>query len=184
MKATEKKNCNRCRKDGLFNSCDVLNNNKEYMKIKEEEKGDFFATGAFEFKDNYVCDKFDSMFIEYPIEVSKIKTNNKIEGIRDAEIGRFTKVRPCGKEYEGKTYLGIYLGDLPIGNQISHNKLTGELSVAFETNPANFVFGLNKIIFGNASWWGIIKTEEELKNITDKDIENVWYVKALKQLQK
>ena len=36
---------------------------------------------------------------------------------------------------------------------------------------------LGKIIFGMESWWGRIKSEEELKDITDGDIENVWHVK-------
>jgi hypothetical protein len=29
----------------------------------------------------------------------------------------------------------------------------------------------------------VIKSEAELKAITDEDIQNVWYVKALKQLE-
>ena len=44
-------------------------------------------------------------------------------------------------------------------------------------NPAIFVPELGKIIFGMESWWGRIKSEEELKDITDGDIENVWHVK-------
>lgn len=35
---------------------------------------------------------------------------------------------------------------------------------------------------GYESWWGFIKTVEDFQEITDEDISNVWYVKALKEL--
>jgi hypothetical protein len=35
---------------------------------------------------------------------------------------------------------------------------------------------------GYESWWGQINSPEELKAITDVDIQNVWYVKALKEM--
>jgi len=49
-------------------------------------------------------------------------------------------------------------------------------------NPAIFVFDLNEIIFGYESWWGVIESEKQLKEITNDVIDNVWYVKALKQI--
>ena len=52
------------------------------------------------------------------------------------------------------------------------------------TNPAIYVFDLQRIIFGAESWWGIIENPEELKDITDDDINNIWYVKALKAMYK
>lgn len=80
-----------------------------------------------------------------------------------------------------KTYLGFLLGDLPIGLYIRHSPETLELSCSTTGNPAIFAPELGKIIFGMESWWGRIKSEEELKDITDDDIENVWYVKMLKE---
>jgi len=56
------------------------------------------------------------------------------------------------------------------------------LNVSTTTNPAIFVFELNKIIYGMESFWAIIETKEDLKDITKDDIDNVWYVKLLKQL--
>ena len=52
------------------------------------------------------------------------------------------------------------------------------------TNPAIYVFDLQRIIFGAESWWSIIENQEELKDITDDDINNQWYVKALKAMHK
>ena len=51
------------------------------------------------------------------------------------------------------------------------------------TNPAIFIPSLNKIVWGYGSWWGEIASAEKLHQITDSDIQNVWYVRALKQLQ-
>ena len=36
---------------------------------------------------------------------------------------------------------------------------------------------------GAKSWWGVIKSIEEIKDITDDDISNVWYVKLAKALK-
>ena len=49
-------------------------------------------------------------------------------------------------------------------------------------NPAIYVPELGKVIYGMESWWHAIKDEKELKDITDNDIDNVWYVKALKEV--
>ena len=125
------------------------------------------------------CEKYKSRYIEYPITVNKI--NQKLwEYWKDEDCGKLVKIRPCGKEYGNKTYLGFLLGDLPIGLCIRHNSETLELSCSTTGNPDIFVPELGKIIFGMESWWSEIKSEEELKDIADGDIENVWYVKMLK----
>ena len=128
------------------------------------------------------CDKYKSRFIEYPITVSKINSN-LLEYWKDENCGKLVKIRPCGKEYENNTYLGILLGDLPFMLYITHNPETLELSCSTTENSAIFVPELKKIIFGMESWWSEIKSEEELKEITDDDIENIWYVKMLKWME-
>ena len=45
-----------------------------------------------------------------------------------------------------------------------------------------FVPELNEVVWGCGSFWQKIRSKEQLKNITDGDINNVWYVKALKQI--
>lgn len=176
-----KKNCMNC-KFSWFNRCETLK--QELKKNGFNEGNDIRINWEVEFKikDNFVCDKYRSKYIEYPIEVSKINTDNNRSFYRDEQMGRFVKIRPCGEEYEDKTYLGLYLGDMPIGHNISHNPETNELNVSFSTNPGIFVFDLNKIIYGMESWWGIINNEKDLKEITNSDINNIWYVKVLKEL--
>lgn len=127
--------------------------------------------------------------IQYPIEVSDIKTiplyrnSNKPDGLFGAKCGALISVRPCGEEYGNKTYLGIMLGDLPLDIFITHNPKTKELEVGGFSNPAIFVPELRQIIWGCGSWWSEIENEEQLRQITDDDIQNVWYVKMLKAMQ-
>lgn len=175
-----KRNCNTC-KFGMFDRCDTLKNNEEYQEIKDNG---IFDNGKWDFKESFICDSYKCIYIEYPIEVSKINRNLDTTGFRDSSIGNFVKIRPCAEEYKNKTFLGLYLGELPVGIRVSHNSENKELTLSYDNNPAIYVFDLKKIIFGCASWWGIIENEEELKSITDIDIDNVWYVKALKSLSK
>lgn len=87
-----------------------------------------------------------------------------------SEPGTFVSVRPCGDEFKGKTYLGIFVGDVAIDATLRLH------------NPCMWVPDLSRYIFGCESWWGVINNEDELKEITDADIENVWYVRALRSL--
>lgn len=126
---------------------------------------------------------FDNEFI-YPFEVKGIIKHSFVDMGFGAKKGDFVAIRPCRDECEGKTYLGLYLGDLPLDTYCMLEKETGILSIRFSGNPAIFVFDLNDIVWGYESWWGKIKDENHLKEITNDDIENIWYVKALKQLGK
>lgn len=83
----------------------------------------------------------------------------------------------------GKTYVNIFLGNLTINNICYLSKKTKGLEILPHTNPAIFVPELKKIVFGYESWWGKINSIEEIKDITDEDIENLWYVKLLKSIE-
>ena len=90
------------------------------------------------------------------------------------------KVRIAG---EPKTYLGVYIGHLPSGATCTFNKGTGILHIGLgHGNPAIVIPSLRRIVMGYESWWGLIKTEEDLKEISDLDIENLPYVKALRAM--
>lgn len=130
------------------------------------------------------CDKFLSKYIEFPIQVQKIDTEEfEFSGLYRDKVGKFVKVRPCGEEYGGKTFLGIFIGDIPCGNRVTYNREDGTLSVRTTNNPAIFVFELNKIVFGYESWWSVIREGDALDDIqiTDDDIQNTWYVRLLKE---
>jgi hypothetical protein len=119
--------------------------------------------------------------IEFPITVTSIKQSDKPligKSLMGPEAGSWVKVR-TGK----KTYLGVFLGDaqLPLGH--SYNSETGVLEYLTLGNPAIWVPDLKKVVFGCECWWGKIKSPDDLCDITDADIENVWYVRALKDLE-
>ena len=122
------------------------------------------------------------------IKLTSIEIENRHDTVRPTALfsgvkpGAMVKVRPCGKEYEGKTFLGMYLCSAPTGfiGEQQGEKIV--LKMTEHTNPAIYVPKLDKIIWGYASWWGEIESEDQLKQITDQDIDDVWYVKALRQL--
>lgn len=123
--------------------------------------------------------------IEFPITVNGVDfpKQNAVEDSWRCKCGDFVSVRPCGEEYGEKTYLGVFLGDIAQTSMVSFNRESGRLQFSLAMhNPAMFVPDLGKIIYGCGSWWGKIKDEESLRTITDLDIDNVWYVKALKHL--
>lgn len=138
-------------------------------------------TRKVEEEDCETCESFDSRFIEYPLTVNDIE-NKKIDtkGLGH-EIGCLCEISPCGEEYKGKSYIGFYLGDLPIGINSSFNRKTGVLTNDTMNNPAIFVPELKKIIYGCESWWREIESIDDFKGISKEEIENTWYVKLLKE---
>ena len=95
---------------------------------------------------------------------------------------RWVKIRPCSDGAE-KTYLGIYIGDFALSLSVRLDEETAILNLAVAMyNPAIFVPDLGRVVFGMESWWGEIESPEQLQQIADADIENVWYVRALRDL--
>lgn len=101
------------------------------------------------------------------------------EGYMNDKIGSFVSIRPAGQGQ--RTYLGIYLGDMHItvGCEVEGSTLVLSPQVA---NPAIFIPELKQIMYGVESWWGPINSPEELRTITNEDINQVWYVQALKAM--
>lgn len=98
------------------------------------------------------------------------------------KTGDLVKIRPIGDWAEGKTYLGFYLGDAATSAGL---KMEDDVIKCYigARNPAIFIPEVKKIVYGYESWWGRIKSTDEVKEITDDDIDNIWYVKALKALK-
>lgn len=122
--------------------------------------------------------------IKFKVKASTIKEIKHPEGkaIReDSRSGSFVSIRPCGKEYKDKTFLGIYIGDAALSSSIAIEEDAIVCRWSFY-NPAILIPEIGKVIYGAESWWGLIESEDDLKKITDLDIENIWYVKALKKL--
>lgn len=101
-----------------------------------------------------------------------------------AKCGDFVAVAPCDKKFGGKTYLGVYIGELALSLGASIKKDDPEtLHITRGMyNPLMLIPELGETVMGCGSWWHRLEKPEDLKQITDADIENVWYAKALKDL--
>lgn len=103
------------------------------------------------------------------------------------ECGDFVAIRPIfadGDPRDGKTYLGVVIGELATSVSMSRKSDDDTIAVVGHSvhNPMIFVPDLKRVVFGYESWWGRIETPDDLRQITDADINNVWYVQALKAL--
>ena len=96
-----KRNCNSC-KFSMFMECETLAANKEYQAIPDT------IIERFKFKENYICDQFESVYIEYPIEVSRIICDKK--PVCAQVINKFVSIMPCVKGCDLRVILGFIWG--------------------------------------------------------------------------
>lgn len=187
MSEETKKCCANCKK-GFHSNCEFLKEQvPEYKELAESDKVSLaMGPGSawskmIEIENTYICPQYKSIYIEYPLVVDKIETEEmKYDKPLGHEKGCLVAVRPCKEKYENKTYLGILLGDIPAYISSQFNSKTNVLKIIPVQNPGIWVPELKEIIFGMESWWHEIKNEDELKEITNDVIENQWYVKFLK----
>lgn len=128
-------------------------------------------------------DKFDIVSMKEAKTVLSVAVE-KMDFLCKKDIGKLVRVRPCDEKYQGKTFLGIFLGELPIPMYVNYNKDEQMLSISNMYNPAIFVPEINEVVFGYESWWSLINPDEDIEDITNDDISNVWYVKMLNNLDK
>jgi hypothetical protein len=163
------------------------------IKVLEQRQRQIYRDSLQAPADQKVCsDSLAKMCAEdwerfgYPVTVSGINfepgTVYKPERFLGPDsAGAWVAIRPCS---DNKTYLGVLLGDIALGIGASYHKESGVLSVMFSHhNPAIWVPDLKKIVFGAESWWGALEKPEDLRQITEADIQSVWYVQALKALE-
>ena len=95
----------------------------------------------------------------------------------------WVSVRPCLEGVPEKTYLGILIGHHALGASVKHDEATGVLMISHcYHNPVLWVPDLGRVVHGCESWWGQINGPDDLRQISDADITNVWYVRALNEL--
>ena len=128
------------------------------------------------------CKKFNSKYIEFPIKVNKIQNNPIEKASFTADEGSIVEIRPCGDEYDGKSYMGFFLGELPISIFNTYDSKSKVLTNSTINNPAIFVPALGKIIYGCESWWKLIENVDELEKLAKEDINNARYEKMLKSI--
>lgn len=126
------------------------------------------------------CPAFRSRYIQYPIQVNEIDSGGDWTRYLRANA-QLAEVRLAG---ETRTHLGFFLGDIPMSAAVSYNHEGKTLKVLPFANPAIFVPELGKIVFGCESWWRRIDRVEDAANITDQDIENTWYMRMLREMNR
>lgn len=164
-------NCKYCR----LRILSVYENRFEHHCVVDGLADDKVKTVTKEQCEN--CTHYKSKYIEYPVTINGIE-NKEIETTSLGHtVGCLCEIRPCDERYQHKSYLGIYLGELPI-SIVSNLDNNGILTNSALTNPAIFVPALKKIIYGCESWWREIKDINDFKSI-DKDTKNQWYGKSI-----
>lgn len=126
-------------------------------------------------KDCENCKRYKSRFIEYPITVDKLE----VKKAEPWNVGLTpVSVKPCD---DTKTYFGIYLGEFPRYTGISYNEKERKMTVTPSCNPCIFIPELNKVVFGDESWWKRIEPEEinDIKAITEDMVKGQWYMQML-----
>lgn len=169
-------------------------NDGEFEKMSKEEREKW----SLELEAWMKSSHFLQRIFEYPLIVNKIavKQSRPVQSQPGpgnpsrVKSGDLAQVRSCREEHGDKTRLGICIGYVPIGFEVKLDAKTrgmdkqgrdvGDLLIEpSRLNPAFFVFELNDVICGFESWWQTIKSPEDLKQITDADIQNVPYLKAI-----
>jgi hypothetical protein len=139
----------------------------EWMEQDKCENGEIVA-----------CDK-----LNFPVEVSAIEILSDRQRRDAAKVGALVRVRPCAKDCGDKTYLGIFLGDLPLEVDAFYRDKSHKLTIGLHRNPAMFVPELKRVVWGCGSWWGFIeKPEDAERMITGESIASIPYVKVLKAM--
>lgn len=129
---------------------------------------------------NKTCEGFHSSHLETPFDAKEIISS---VDLKNPSIS-LVKVKPCNEKYEKKTFLGILVDEWfadSVG--ISLNGETKILEIHSRSNPLIYIPEINSFVRGYASWWGRISSEK-FKDISDEDIDNVWYVKLLQNYLK
>lgn len=132
-------------------------------------------------KCKYSHPHFKNNSIEYHCVVDGWE-DDKVRICKKGECESCQKFKSKYIEYNEKTYIGIYIGDLPIQILTSYKESTGQLINSTMNNPAIFVPELKKIIYGCESWWKTIRSVDEFSKISNEDINNTWYVKLLQSM--
>lgn len=123
-------------------------------------------------EDKGECQDFKSRYLEFPLTIQGIEVRECLPPMR--QVGKLVRVRPCGDE---NTYLGVYLGELARAPMVYTRSDSKQLFVSLYQNPAIFVPALSCIVWGDESWWSIIETENDLRDISNNDIASQWYVR-------
>jgi hypothetical protein len=103
---------------------------------------------------------------------------------RSFSVGQLVAVRPADPDLKDKTFLGLFMGEVALGLAVHvEDNPDGTIEIQRrQYSPMFFVPELGRMIFGYESWWSQIDTIDQFRQITTKEIRDLWYVKCLRAL--
>jgi len=119
--------------------------------------------------------------VKFPIEINGINMKQATMSRGKLSPGRLVAVRPCSKNPDNKTFLGLYLGELMVDFMWEYEKDTKVVHLLPHYNPAILIPEQNRVVWGMDSWWSEIESADKLRQITNKVIQDTWYVKLLQE---
>lgn len=122
------------------------------------------------------CQRYRSRYIGYPLTISNLEIKAPEPWGIDPALCR---ARPAK---DAKTYLGIYIGEIPRYTTASFNEESGTLKISSACNPMIYIPELDRTVFGDESWWSHIEPGEDITDITDETIRGQWYMKLLEKM--
>lgn len=191
-KKNYEKNCSNCRYSYFLNNEKCLkkkrfdellkNADKNLIELKWKERYLLEKEATECINNGKDCEEYDCKYITYPLEIQNIDNMQRL--LKDKNLKpELVKIRPCNKKYNNKTFLGILIDyDFPINSSFLYSKESKTLTLIMEGNPGIYVPELNEIMFGYESFWQKINNIEEISDITDETIDDLWYIKLLKEL--
>lgn len=129
----------------------------------------------------FVCNEYESMFINYPITVESITTDSA-HTLKMDNTGRFACIELNAEGYDDQQHLAIYLGDLPLSIVSAFDQRHGTLVNRFMVNPAFYVINAGRVFYGMNCRWKFIDTLEDLLTINDGDCPEGYFAAARLQL--
>jgi hypothetical protein len=159
----------------------------ERRRLEEEERAIYLASVAETDPALKVCPDSMATLIAGPSLFPRLQPPFRVTGIAwsgDAGEGwiaspwqptedwpePWCSVRLVGKEHEGRTFLGIALGDAYTSVMVSRSQ-DGILTVGpAAPNPCMYLPELRRVVFGHGSWWAPITDPAKVREITDGDL--------------
>lgn len=128
-----------------------------------------------EIKDCEDCKRYKCRYIEFPLTINELDIKAPEPWGIDPALCRVRLAK------DKKTYLGIYIGEIPRYTKASFNEESGTLKIFSACNPMIYIPELGRAVFGDESWWNCIEPGEDITDITDETIREQWYMKLLEE---
>jgi len=154
----KQKACATCRKRQIC---------EDFLKIVEKDDNEYAGLVLALY---HICDDYESMFIQYPIIVESITTDNAFDYYNEQKnVGRYVIIKLNLENYDEEVHLGLFLGELPTSVISLFDKHDKSIRNKFQRTPAIYIFKFKKMFYGSYQRWKFIENESEFDLISNED---------------